>query len=212
MVFRARLRRDIAMSEDRPAKSGHLKDAEIIEAVLGGRPERYEDLVRRHKALVVSYCYGRVAHRETAEDLAQETFVRAYKALATLKKPAVFASWVLSIAHNICVDYLRNKSRTVSLETHCEKDSRGRIILPDGSQTGAEENAERGEIRDLIIRAINSMPEEYRVTLMMRHVGGMSCEDIADSLGVSVGTVTSRLSRAHRVLREKLAGIAGEER
>ncbi|MCX7806802.1 MAG: RNA polymerase sigma factor, partial [Planctomycetota bacterium] len=98
------------MDGDRQAKGRALRDAEIVEAVLAGKPELYEDLVRRHKALVVSYCYGRVAHRETAEDLAQETFVRAYRALATLRKPASFASWVLSIAHNICMDYLRSKS------------------------------------------------------------------------------------------------------
>jgi RNA polymerase sigma-70 factor (ECF subfamily) len=166
--------------------------------------------VRRHKALVMSYCYSRVAHRETAEDLAQETFVRAYEALAALKNPSAFAGWVLSIAHNICIDYLRNKSRTVSLETHAEKDSHGRIVLTDKNEVAVVEKLAREEARDRILKAIDSLSEDYRVTLLLRHVGGLSCEEIADTLGISVGTVTSRLSRAHRMLREKLAGIVTE--
>ncbi len=60
-------------------------------------------------------------------------------------------------------------------------------------------------MRDHILSAIDGLTEEYRVTLMLRHVGGLSCEEISENLGVSLGTVTSRLSRAHRILRERLA-------
>jgi RNA polymerase sigma-70 factor (ECF subfamily) len=180
-------------------------DAEIVETVLGGEVERYGELVRRHKSLVTSYCYNRVSHRETAEDLAQETFVRAFQALESLKKHSAFSGWLLSIAHNVCIDYLRNKSRTVSLEAHGEKDSQGQIVLENPHERTVVDRVAQGEIRDRILGAIDAMSEEYRVTLMLRHVSGLSCEEIADALGVSLGTVTSRLSRAHKLLREKLA-------
>ncbi len=179
-------------------------DAELVEAVLRGKHERYSELVRRYKSLVTTYCYSRVAQRETAEDLAQETFVRGFQSLTHLKRAAAFSGWLLSIAHNVCIDYLRNKSRTVPLEVHGVKDSQGEIILENTRETGAMDRLAHEEMRDRILSAINGLGEEYRVTLILRHVNGQSCEEIADTLNVSLGTVTSRLSRAHRLLREKL--------
>jgi RNA polymerase sigma-70 factor, ECF subfamily len=179
-------------------------DSELVEAVIGGTHERYSELVRRYKSLVTTYCFSRVSQRETAEDLAQETFVRGFQALANLKKPSAFSGWLLSIAHNVCIDHLRNKSRTVPLEVHGTKDSQGEIILENKRDVGVMSRMAHEEMRERILAAIDSLGEEYRVTLVLRHVNGLSCEEISETLGVSLGTVTSRLSRAHRLLRDKL--------
>jgi len=187
-------------------------DAELVEAVLGGVHERYSELVRRYKSLVTTYCYSRVSQRETAEDLAQETFVRGFQALGNLKKPSAFSGWLLSIAHNLCIDHLRNKSRTVPLDACNNKDSQGEIILPNTKETGVVDRMASEEMRNRILAAIHSLGDEYRVTLILRHVNGMSCEEIAESLNVSLGTVTSRLSRAHRLLRERLARFVEPEK
>lgn len=187
-------------------------DKDLVEAVLRGSHERYSELVRRYKSLVTTYCYSRVAQRETSEDLAQETFVRGFQSLSHLKNPSAFSGWLLSIAHNVCIDYLRNKSRTVPLEVHGDKDSQGEIILESPKEHGAMEQMAQEELRIRILAAINSLPEEYRVTLILRHVNSLSCEDIAEALNISLGTVTSRLSRAHRLLRDKLARFAEPEK
>lgn len=179
-------------------------DAELVEAVLKGTHTSYNELVRRYKSLVTTYCYSRVGQRETAEDLAQETFVRGFTALEHLKKASAFHGWLLSIAHNVCIDYLRNKSRTVPLEVFGVKDSQGEILLENKKDIGVMEKMAGDEMHDKILAAINSMPEEYRVTLILRHVNEYSCEEIADALNISLGTVTSRLSRAHKILRDKL--------
>jgi RNA polymerase sigma-70 factor (ECF subfamily) len=179
-------------------------DAELVEAVLKGTHTSYNELVRRYKSLVTTYCYSRVGQRETAEDLAQETFVRGFTAMDHLKKPSAFSGWLLSIAHNVCIDYLRNKSRTVPLEVYGVKDSQGEILLENRKEKGAMETMASAEMHDKILAAINSLSEEYRVTLILRHVNEYSCEEIADALNISLGTVTSRLSRAHKLLREKL--------
>ena len=179
-------------------------DAELVEAVLKGTHTSYNELVRRYKSLVTTYCYSRVSQRETAEDLAQETFVRGFTALDHLKKPSAFSGWLLSIAHNVCIDHLRNKSRTVPLEVYGVKDSQGEILLENRKERGAMDTMASAEIHDKILSAINSLSEEYRVTLILRHVNEYSCEEIADALNVSLGTVTSRLSRARKLLREKL--------
>ena len=187
-------------------------DAQLVEAVLQGKHERYSELVRRYKSLVTSYCYGRVNQRETAEDLAQETFVRGFQALSHLKSPSAFAGWLLSIAHNVCIDHLRNKSRTVPLEIHSEKDSQGEIVLENLKERPAFQQMADEETRESILSAINALGEEYRVTLVLRHVNGLSCEEIAEAQQVSLGTVTSRLSRAHKILRERLAKLMEPER
>jgi len=180
-------------------------DSELVEAVLKGAHERYGELVRRYKSLVTTYCYSRVPQRETAEDLAQETFVRGFQALSHLKKASAFSGWLLSIAHNVCIDHLRNKSRTVPLEVHAVKDSHGEILLENTRERGVMEKMADEEMRMHILAAIDSLGDEYRVTLILRHINGLSCEEIAETLNLSLGTVTSRLSRAHRLLREKLA-------
>ena len=182
-------------------------DAELVESVSLGLHERYGELVRRYKSLVTSYCYSRVGQRETAEDLAQEVFVRGFQALCNLKKPSAFSGWLLSIAHNVCIDHMRNKSRTVPLEVHSEKDSQGEIVLENKKTINAADHLAGEETREAILAAINSLGEEYRVTLVLRHVNGQSCEEISETLGVSLGTVTSRLSRAHKLLREKLVKL-----
>jgi RNA polymerase sigma-70 factor (ECF subfamily) len=187
-------------------------DTELVESVLKGAHERYGELVRRYKTLVTTYCYSRVSQRETAEDLAQETFFRGFQALDHLKKPSAFSGWLLSIAHNVCIDFLRNKSRTVPLETHSDKDSQGQILIENKKDTPVMDKISSDEMRDRILGAINSLGEEYRVTLVLRHVNGHSCEEIAETLNVSLGTVTSRLSRAHKLLRDKLAKYVDPER
>ncbi|GMV80840.1 MAG: DNA-directed RNA polymerase sigma-70 factor [Planctomycetota bacterium] len=181
-----------------------VTDAAWVAHVLDGDQKAYEQLVRKYKSLVTTYCFSRVNQRELSEDLAHETFVRAFVALHNLKKPSAFSAWILSIAHNVCIDHLRNKSRTVSLEVHSEKDSQGEIVLVNKKDRSVIDSVAQGEIRDLTLEAIDKLGEEYRATLLLRHVQGLSCEEIAETLGVSLGTVTSRLSRAHRVLRERL--------
>ena len=179
-------------------------DADLVEAVLKGTHSSYNELVRRYKSLVTTYCYSRVGQRETAEDLAQETFVRGFTQLDHLRKPSAFSGWVMSIAHNVCIDFLRNKSRTVPLEVFGVKDSQGEILLENKKEPPVMDKMAGDEMRDRILAAINSLSEEYRVTLILRHVNEYSCEEIADALNISLGTVTSRLSRAHKLLREKL--------
>ena len=187
-------------------------DAELVEAVLKGVHASYNELVRRYKSLVTAYCYSRVGQRETAEDLAQETFVRGFTQLDHLRTAAKFNGWVMSIAHNVCIDHLRNKSRTVPLEIYGVKDSQGEILLESRKEPAALDKMASDEMRDRILAAINSLGEEYRVTLILRHVNEYTCEEIADALNISLGTVTSRLSRAHKLLREKLGKFTNPDR
>jgi RNA polymerase sigma-70 factor (ECF subfamily) len=187
-----------------PPSGGQQADGDLVVAVLTGDHEQYNELVRRYKNVVTTYLFSRINQREAAEDPAQETFVRGFVALAGLKRPSAFSAWILTIAHNVAMDHLRGKSRTVSLEVHGPRDSSGQILLESRRERPAIENASLSEMRARILAAIDALGEEYRATLLLRHVSGLSCEEIAEHLGVSLGTTTSRLSRAHRLLREQL--------
>jgi len=179
-------------------------DDALVEATLKGEHSAYHALVRRYKGIIVSYCYGRVRQRAVAEDLADDTFVQGFLALGNLRKSSAFCGWLLSIARNICVDYIRNKGRTVSIETFGIQGGHGEMLAEDKKAQGVLAKMAGDETHDKILEAIDSMPEDYRVTLILRHFNGYSCGEIADVLTVPVGTITSRLNRAHKILRDKL--------
>lgn len=181
-------------------------DAELVASALAGVQDRFKELMRRYKGLVATYCYSRVAQRETAEELTQETFVRAFLALRNLKNPSAFATWLLSIARNVCTDNFRDKARTVPLETAVSPNDTAEMLLENKKEPAAADHAMNAEIRDKILAAIDGLGEESRVTLLLR-LNGYSCEEISQALNVSVGTVTSRLTRARKYLREKLGSL-----
>lgn len=186
----------------RPAQD--RSDATLVGWVLEGDREQYAELVHRYKPIVIARVYLKVKDRDTAECLAQEAFVRAYVRLESLNKPGAFFSWLMNIANNVCIDYLRQASRHLPLESEGAGGTpEQRPLKPLAAQPVIEEITRR-ELRDQLLAAIDALPADYRLTLTLRFVQGLSCAEIAHELGVSVGTVTSRLSRANRILRKKL--------
>ena len=177
-------------------------DAELVCDVLEGDTERFGLLVDRYKNLVASYIAARVAAAE-AEDLAQETFLRAFRVLASLRDPAAFSSWLLGIASHVCVDWHRARRRLASLD--------GAAPEPVGAQVPnrppplqPDESVEKQEAARLLLQCLDELPETYRVTLVLKHMDGLSCTEIAERLGVAIGTVTSRLTRGYKMLRERM--------
>jgi RNA polymerase sigma-70 factor, ECF subfamily len=193
---------------DDPKALENLEDAALVAETLKGRPEAFGVLSSRYKTAIMSFCFSRVHNRHTAEDLSQETFLRAFQALNKLKDPSSVSTWFMSIAHNICVDFHRRRKNLVSLEGAAkggpEKSSHLRMDVPDDEQTPVQQRVINEETYGIILDIIDEMSEEYRVTLSLRYGRSMSCEQIAASLGVSVGTITSRLSRAHKIVRDEI--------
>ena len=171
-------------------------DAECVRLCLNGHPEAFGDLIQRYQAPLVRYLTGRLGNEEEALEVAQETVVRAWCMLRNLKKPESFHSWLLGIAGR------------VAKETHRKRRRRGRIIsLP------TEPAAEPGECPEAALdqpdmaldQAVAGLPEIYRRVVLLRYYGGLSCAEVGHELGVLVGTVTMRLSRAYKLLRGCLA-------
>jgi len=163
-------------------------DEECIAACLDGHPEAFRDLVEQHQAALLSYLAGRLGDRERAEEAGQETFVRAYFALGKLNKPESFFSWLLGIANRVMQEQQR-------------ADHRQRQV----GQLLSERKPDREVANDYALeRAVASLSEPYRDVVLLRYYGSRSCAQVAEQLGLPLGTVTKRLSRAYQMLRESL--------
>jgi RNA polymerase sigma-70 factor (ECF subfamily) len=163
-------------------------DGECIRRSLKGDRHAYRLLVERYQTGLLSYLTGRLGSIERAEEAAQETFVRAFFALNKLRKPESFFSWLYGIAHRVTKEQLRSKKK--------ERD-----ISDVASQ--ATSGSAGGDDYDLR-RAVASLEKSHREVILLRYYGDMSCAEVAARLGVPLGTVTKRLSRAYAELRRQL--------
>jgi RNA polymerase sigma-70 factor (ECF subfamily) len=127
----------------------------------------------------------------SAEDLAQETFLRAFKGLNSLQDPRAFGSWLLTIADYVCREWIRRKRTNEKYRDFIAEAARANVPPPEPPDHGVAE-------------AIAALPTEVQQILALRHGGGLSCKEIAAQLGRPLGTITKTLSRAYETLREKL--------
>jgi len=176
-------------------------DAAIVQRTLVDDKNEYAHLVRRYQSAVLAQTLTVTGRAEEAESLAQTAFVKAYLALPGLNRPESFAAWLFGITRNVCYDWLRRRQRepvTASIDETENGDGKAEPADP-------AEALERRETHRRILEAVTMLPTEYAVTVSLKHQGGMTCREIAEALGVPLGTVTSRLARAHQMLRDRLA-------
>jgi len=179
-------------------------DALLVERCLKGDERAYGTLLGRYRRVVYSLVYRMVGNAEEAQDLAQEAFIRAFRNLASYDRSRSFSNWLLKIASNLTIDFHRKRRlKTVSLAVG-EDDETGRELeLKDTAPSVLDEMLEDEEARqtDGLVR---SLPEHYRIVVLLRHAQDLSYEEIADTLGLPVGTVKARLHRARAMLKQKL--------
>jgi len=184
-------------------------DAALVQRTLRGETAAYNVLVLRYQRQVYSLVYRMIGNAEDAGDLVQDTFLRAYGALASFRQDASFLTWLYKIASNLCIDQMRaRKSKgALSLEVELEE---GRE--PSADRTfSPEETVVRGAVSDIVHKAIMNLPERYRVVVIMRHLQGMSIEEIAEQLKLPSGTVKTHLFRAREMLRDRLRPVLDME-
>ena len=184
-------------------------DATLVQRTLRGETAAYNVLVQRYQRQVYNLAYRMVGSAEDAGDMVQETFLRAYGALASFRQDASFLTWLYKIASNLCIDHLRaRKSKgALSLEVELEE---GRE--PAADRLGSpEDTAVRGAVGEIVQKAVMNLPERYRVVVVMRHLQGMSVDEIANQLNYPSGTVKTHLFRAREMLRERLREVLDME-
>ena len=172
---------------------------------LAGETGAFELLVQRYQDFVYIIALRTVQDRAEAEDVAQETFLRAYQALRTFRGDAKFSSWLYRIAVNRSIAHLRRKRRDPLLSNGDER-SLDSLSSAPSSQESPEEGAARAELRTRLDRAIANLPPEYRIVVTLYHLEERKYREVAEILGLPIGTVKSHLHRARALLRESLGG------
>jgi RNA polymerase sigma-70 factor (ECF subfamily) len=176
-----------------------MSDGDLVRQTLSGENRAYEELVRRWAARVLAVCHSRVGRRDVAEDLAQETLLRGFRSLATLIDPEKFAGWLTGIAIRTCLDWLKAKERTqVSFSTLSANGQLDGILAQKTCATDVTGDSEE------LLAQVEALPQAYRETLMIYYYEDMTYQELATMLGVSVATVNARLTKARKMLRERL--------
>jgi len=181
------------------------EDSRLVQQTLDGDKETFRALVDKYKRPIYNLAYRILGNVEDANDVAQETFLCAYRSLDTFDLKRNFSPWIFKIATNLCFDRLRKKKlNTVSIDDPISEEDNIRWQLPDSSMD-PQNLYESKELQDVVQRLIASLPEKYRAVIVMRHSQGLSYEEIAEILDQPVGTVKTHLHRARKILQEKLA-------
>ena len=184
-------------------------DHRLLEATRDGDEAAFAELVGRYRNQITNYVYRIVGDYDSAVDLAQETFVRLYRAADRYQQSHAFSTYLYRIATNLAISELRRRKRRrlVSLTGFFQEREQGgeACELDPPDERPLQDSAMiEGERQRAVARAITTLPEKYRAPLVLRDVEGRSYEEIARILDVREGTVKSRINRARTFLRDKL--------
>lgn len=184
---------------DMPAGSLEgLDDAALVTASVAGRHDAFDLIVERHRRRVYQVCYRFLGNHEDASDLSQETFVRAWRGIRNFKGQAALATWLYRIAVNVCLN------RVHAQKPEAEPLAADRLI--DHHVEDPDATLRRAERALAVRRAIAELPDRQRVTLILRAYHELSHQEIADTLGSSVGAVKANFFHALVNLRKILGG------
>ncbi len=186
--------------------NNEIPSEELMTRVAEGDEIAFETLVIRHQTSILNLVYRFIGDRTKAQDLAQEVFLRVWQAAKSYKPEAKFTTWVYRITANLCFNELKSSRRKrlfQFLRTDADRESRTEEDFPDRS-TSPEDLLLARERGHQIADALQSLPENQRMAIILKRYEDLSYEEIARVLGCSVPAVESLLVRAKRTLREKL--------
>lgn len=171
-------------------------DAALVEAAIAGDTTAFDALVTRHRRSVYQVCYRFVNHHEDAADLTQDTFVRAWKALASFRGQARFSTWIYRIAVNVCLN-------RVSLKTP-KTDAVDFDLVADQREPAPGAAIDAAERQAMVRAAVKSLPPRQRTALILRTYHDLSHQEVADIVGTSVGAVKANVFHALANLKKRL--------
>ena len=195
-----------------PIEWARLSDQEVVLQAREGRQAAYRELIRRYERPIFALIFRMVRDRELAEDLSQETFVKALNAIGSYRPEFKFSSWIFKIANNAAIDHLRRRELdTLSLEGSphaATPEAMQATALQIGNREESPlEAVEARELGSAIEAAIGRLRPEYRSCILLRHVEGRAYEEIAEILDLPLGTVKTYIHRARHELREALGHL-----
>jgi len=201
--------------DDGDGNSAQAAEGALIDHILAGHKELFMDLIRPHQRTVYATAFSLLAHKEDAEDVAQDTLVKALARLHQFRKESTFGTWLIQIAMNEA--RMRNRKQwrvpMLSLTHNRTKDDEKRCAPKDLEDWREIPSTvlERAEIREALVKALGSLEQHYREAFVLRDIHDLSISETSAILGISPGAVKSRLRRARLMLRDILAPGLGQD-
>jgi RNA polymerase sigma-70 factor (ECF subfamily) len=183
--------------------SDRQTEAEIIEACKQGDRHAFHCLFETHKDRVYTIAFHYSGDEAMAHDVTQQVFLKLFTSISQFHESSQFTTWLYRIVANACTDEHRKRRRFVPFSPEIEV----RTMVAKGSQ---EETYHRRQVADSVRGAIGELTPKLRLPILLKYVEGLSYDEIAESLGISIGTVSSRLNRGHKMLARKLGHLRGE--
>ncbi|ARA93847.1 MAG: sigma-70 family RNA polymerase sigma factor [Bacteroidetes bacterium] len=198
-----------ASSSSAPSASSE-QDRLLVEQALAGREGAYTELVAKYQNALYHHIYRMVRRKQEVDDLVQESFIKAFSALDSYSSQYAFSTWLYKIATNHTIDYLRKKKlQTFSIDKPMQtKDGELEYELPDTTYR-PDRHLLEDQRRTLLQEAIDALPPKYHRVIVMRHQQERSYQEIADELGLPLGTVKAHIFRARELLNKYLRDKRG---
>jgi RNA polymerase sigma-70 factor (ECF subfamily) len=186
-------------------------DTCLVQETLAGNQASFQILVERYQSRLFSLVRHYTRNQYEIEDVVQETFLKAYSRLDSFQHQSSFYTWIYRIAVNTILDFLKRRGRSpVTAVEDPEQATTAAIAQPSTRVLSPDARLQREEIQQITQKILEGMPEIFRTVLVMREFEDMAYQDIADVLGISIGTVESRLFRARARFKEKLLQLHPE--
>jgi len=193
------------MNEIKENNVKHNEDFQLVQEVINGNNDAFGKIQKKYYRIISSIIRRMIKDEDDVMDLAQETFIKAYKALPSFKCGFAFSSWLYKIASNCCIDFLRKKRlSTISLtkpdfidEEESEMEIEDNSYIPDMNILSQER-------KSVLLKAINDLPDNYKEILRLRHEEDLDYVAIAETLSIPLGTVKAHLFRARKILYSAL--------
>lgn len=190
-----------------------IDEKELVERFQNGEQEAFNELVIKYQGRIYNLVYKYVSNAETARDLSQEIFIKAFRALPHFKRQSAFYSWLYRIAINLCIDFIRQqkRGRALSFEDLATGAGNDEVVFNDVSPLPPDQ-LETKELGQIIGQAVQQLPPKQQRVFNLRYHDGLQLKEIAAQLDRSEGTIKAHLHHAHKRLRTLLVPYLKNEK
>ena len=188
------------------------KDLVLVRRLKRGDYKAFDLLLLKYQSRVVGLALKFVKDLQIAEDIAQESFLKAYKSINSFREESAFYTWIYRITVNTSKNYLTSKSRKKELsesDINRLEDSEDIFDIPGGSSP--EEILSANNLREVIMESLTNLPEDIRSAISLREFEGLTYEEISEVLNCPIGTVRSRIFRGREIMQERISPILNED-
>lgn len=186
-------------------KLSQEEDIRVVNDILNGNEQSYNILQKKYRRQLASAIRKMIKDEDDIDDLTQDTFIKIFRALPSYQPSYLFTSWIFRIASNTCIDFLRKKRfTTISLNQQSNNSDDDYILEIEDNSYQPEIELVISERKNILLNAVNELPENYREIIKLRHTEDLDYKEISERLNLPLGTVKAHLFRARKILLERL--------